>query len=154
MPAVPGNLSSSGEFVKQKVWESFPAHYHLATSQEAKSSETALHEVMPGWEIAYLADGTVGGALYGNGTTCVLSTFLHHSNHNLHVYKSLSACPCMQGCNFDSFTHLCHHVVKFRTLFARLSCAQYVHSTLQQRLLAEVPKSGLNHAQCILSSIC
>ncbi len=72
MPAVPGNISSSGEFVKQKVWESFSAYYRLATSQEAKSNETALHEVMPSWEIAYLADGSVGGALYGDSTTYVL----------------------------------------------------------------------------------
>ncbi|KAL0046396.1 hypothetical protein WJX82_011244 [Trebouxia sp. C0006] len=69
VPAVPGNVSSSGEFVKQTVWESFPAYYRLATSHEAKSNETALHEVMPNWEIAYLADGSVGGALYGDSTT-------------------------------------------------------------------------------------
>ena len=55
VPAVPGNFSSSGEFVKLKVWESFPVYYRLTSSQEAKSNETALYEAMPGWEIAYLA---------------------------------------------------------------------------------------------------
>lgn len=94
VPVVPGNVSSSGEFVKQTVWESFPAYYRLATSHEAKSNETALHEVMPNWEIAYLADGSVGGALYGDSTTCVLvscttalAAFIHH--------ECLSACLCM-----------------------------------------------------------
>ncbi len=72
MPAVPGNFSSSGEFVKLKVWESFPVYYRLSTSQEAKSNETALYEAMPGWEIAYLADGSVGGALYGTFTKYAL----------------------------------------------------------------------------------
>ncbi len=68
VPSVLGNFSFSGEFVKQKVWESFPVKYRLATSQEAKSNKTALYEAMPGWEIAYVADGSVGGALYGTFT--------------------------------------------------------------------------------------
>ena len=72
MPAVLGNFSSSGEFLKQKVWESFPDFYRLATSQEAKSNETALYEALPGWEIAYLADGSVGGAEYGTFTKYAL----------------------------------------------------------------------------------
>ncbi len=111
MPAVPGNISSSGEFVKQKVWESFPAYYRLATSQEAKSNETALHEVMPSWEIAYLADGSVGGALYGDSTTYVLLSCIALLTA-FTPYMCLSACLCMQVNNFDSCSHLWHHVVK------------------------------------------
>jgi len=72
VPAVPGNFSSSGEFVKVKAWEAFPDSHRLATSQEAKSNETALYEALPGWEIAYLADGLVGGALYGTITKYAL----------------------------------------------------------------------------------
>ena len=53
----------------QSVWEAFKPHYRLATRREVQLNETALHEVMPGREIAYLADGSVGGALYGNSTT-------------------------------------------------------------------------------------
>ncbi len=93
VPAVPGNVSSSGELVKQKVWESFPAYYRLATSHEAKSNETALHEVMPNWEIAYLADGSVGGAQYGDSTTCVLLSRITLLTALIH-YKCLSACLC------------------------------------------------------------
>jgi len=95
VPAVPGNVSSSGEFVKQKVWESFPAYYRLATSHEARSNETALHEVMPNWEIAYLAEGSVGGALYGDSTTCVLLFCITLLTAFIQ-YRYLSACLCMQ----------------------------------------------------------
>ena len=95
VPAVPGNVSSSGEFVKQKVWESFPEHYRLATSHEAKSNEIALDEVMPNWEIAYLADGSVGGALYGDSTTCVLLPCITLLTA-LVQHRCLSACLCMQ----------------------------------------------------------
>ena len=80
VPAVPGNFSSSGEFVKAKVWEGFPDSYRLATSQEAKSNETALYEALPGWEIAYLADGSVGGALYGTFTKYALPFYFSCMN--------------------------------------------------------------------------
>ena len=69
LPEEPSPVSSSGQFTKQKVWEAFKPHYRLATRHEVQSNETAVHEAMPGWEIAYLADGTTGGALYGNSTS-------------------------------------------------------------------------------------
>ncbi len=114
VPAVPGNVSSSGEFVKQKVWESFPAYYRLATSHEAKSSETALHEVMPNWEIAYLADGSVGGAQYGDSTTYVLlpcitllTAFVQHRCLSACLRMHVNALTALPTCGIMLYSTLC-----------------------------------------------
>ncbi len=80
VPAVSGNFFSSDEFIKLKVWESFPVYYRLASSQEAKSNKTALYEATPGWEIAQLSDGSVGGALYGTFTKYALPFYLSCMN--------------------------------------------------------------------------
>ena len=108
VPAVPGNFSSSGEFVKLKVWESFPVYYRLASSQEAKSNTTALYEAMPGWEIAYLSDGSVGGALYGTFTKYALSFDISRMNPltaftctcasvRSFVYDNIALTACLVG---------------------------------------------------------
>ena len=99
MPAVLGNFSSSGEFVKQKVWESFPAFYRLATSQEAKSNETALYEALPGWEIAYLADGSVGGAEYGTFTKYALRFY---SSRMVPPTAFMCTCASLHAFAFDA----------------------------------------------------
>jgi len=60
VPADPGMT-----FKLFNINEQLPLNYRLATVQEVCYHRHALFEAMPNWEIANLADGSVGGAHYG-----------------------------------------------------------------------------------------
>lgn len=61
-------VSSSGKIVLQRVREAFQPTYRLATRDEAQAAKQDVEEVMPAWEIAYVADGWVNGVLYGSNS--------------------------------------------------------------------------------------
>jgi len=46
------------------IGDELPPQYHLATVQEVEEYPIALAKVMPGWEIANLANGSVDGYCY------------------------------------------------------------------------------------------
>ena len=61
-------MSSNGKIVLQRVREAFQPTYRLATRDEAQTAKQDVQEVMPEWEIAYVADGWVDGVLYGSNS--------------------------------------------------------------------------------------